>query len=349
VWIDGNVVHDSHDVAIEVSGGDIDQVHITNNTILDCHQGIVSEDGRYVIISGNILRGVTTNGIHVDHSVLDPGHDVLIDNNYVEAAAAGGWAGVAVNTVEGCQIKNNILKGKFNNQMICILAADHVVQGNHLYFGGASTGVGIKCDTDSDGATIVNNTLFGFNDSNAGISSNGNDNLTITGNVFDDAGWCMDIKNSTGHHIQGNTWRSSAGGLQMTAVTYSVVEGNAGFDTNYTATDIVEVGACDNNQIKNNHVLGKYSIVVLGASTVSENNTYSTGIMRNKGATASVADGASIDHGLLAAPTIVTVTGSVAGEICTVSGITSAHFHVDIKKNDGTAGTTQTIYWRAEV
>ena len=73
-------------------------------------------------------------------------------------------------------------------------------------------------------------------------------------------------------------------------------------------------------------------------------------IVREKsGAAASTADGGSIDHGLSSIPTKIIVTGSVAGEICTVSGITSAHFHVDIKKHDGTAGTTQTIYWRAEV
>lgn len=70
---------------------------------------------------------------------------------------------------------------------------------------------------------------------------------------------------------------------------------------------------------------------------------------------ASIADGASIDHGLYfwsptyggVTPTSITVTGSVAGEILTVSAPTTAHFHVDIKTNDGSAGTTQTVYWRA--
>jgi hypothetical protein len=69
----------------------------------------------------------------------------------------------------------------------------------------------------------------------------------------------------------------------------------------------------------------------------------------NGGAATPVADGGIISHGLQITPTWVIVSGSVAGEICTVSGLAADHFHVDIKKHDGTPGTAQTIYWRAEV
>jgi hypothetical protein len=87
------------------------------------------------------------------------------------------------------------------------------------------------------------------------------------------------------------------------------------------------------------------------ASTIENQITSMATMYRfhNEGAAADTADGGAITHGVSGTPTKIFVTGSVAGEICTVSGITSAHFHCDIKKNDGTAGTTQTIYWRAEV
>ena len=79
---------------------------------------------------------------------------------------------------------------------------------------------------------------------------------------------------------------------------------------------------------------------------VSRNLGYVT---ENKGAAASIADGGTIAHGCAAAPTTVTVSGSVAGEIVTVTSIDATNITVAIKKSDGSAGTAQTVYWRAEV
>ncbi len=81
--------------------------------------------------------------------------------------------------------------------------------------------------------------------------------------------------------------------------------------------------------------------------------TFSTGswdfkyVRSNSGIATNVADGGTIAHGLIDTPSSVTVTGSVAGEIVTVSGIDGTNITVDIKDNDGSAGTTQTIYWKA--
>jgi hypothetical protein len=67
------------------------------------------------------------------------------------------------------------------------------------------------------------------------------------------------------------------------------------------------------------------------------------------GAAASVADGGAINHNLAATPTRVMVSPSVAGEMVSVTILDTTHFHVAIKKHDGSAGTTQTIYWEAEI
>lgn len=64
-----------------------------------------------------------------------------------------------------------------------------------------------------------------------------------------------------------------------------------------------------------------------------------------QGATASVADGGTVTHGLGYTPTGVRATGSVAGEIVSVTAKSGSTFTVAIKKHDGTAGTAQTIYW----
>ena len=63
------------------------------------------------------------------------------------------------------------------------------------------------------------------------------------------------------------------------------------------------------------------------------------------GASYPVDDNTAISHGQATTPAGVVATGSVAGEIVTVTAITSTTFTVAIKKHDGTAGTTQAVYW----
>ena len=85
----------------------------------------------------------------------------------------------------------------------------------------------------------------------------------------------------------------------------------------------------------------------LGAGNVFKNiKGYATEV---GGAAAAIADGGTIAHGCAAEPTYATVDGSVAGEIISLTGKDAANLTVAIKKHDGTAGTAQTIYWRAWV
>lgn len=70
-------------------------------------------------------------------------------------------------------------------------------------------------------------------------------------------------------------------------------------------------------------------------------------VERKSGAT-SVADGGTIAHGMASTPTIVSLQTSVAGEFASATTLDSTNITVSIKKHDGTAGTTQTIYWIAE-
>ena len=63
------------------------------------------------------------------------------------------------------------------------------------------------------------------------------------------------------------------------------------------------------------------------------------------GATASVADGGTITHGHIKTPSVVLCTASTSSEFISVTAIGATTFTVAIKKDDGTAGTTQTVYW----
>ena len=65
------------------------------------------------------------------------------------------------------------------------------------------------------------------------------------------------------------------------------------------------------------------------------------------GAAASTADGGTIAHGLGVTPDVAICTGSVSSEFVSVTALDSTNITVAIKADDGSAGTTQTIYWQA--
>jgi hypothetical protein len=112
---------------------------------------------------------------------------------------------------------------------------------------------------------------------------------------------------------------------------------------------IHEAGATNqDNQILYNQIVGaSFPIVATGPGVVVRGNIgYVT---ENKGAAATVADGGTIAHGCDATPTIAHVQASVAGDIATVTSIDATNITVAIKDGAGDPGTTQTIYWSAEV
>lgn len=67
------------------------------------------------------------------------------------------------------------------------------------------------------------------------------------------------------------------------------------------------------------------------------------------GGTVAVADGGTITHGLMTTPVWYWVMPTVAGEMASVTAVSSTTLTVALKKHDNTAGTTQTVSWRAGV
>lgn len=112
------------------------------------------------------------------------------------------------------------------------------------------------------------------------------------------------------------------------------------------ATCIDDGGTTNTSNINffNNRMIngGLNSVWGTGSALISGNITP---LGSKRGATASVADGGTITHGLGTTPSGVSAVGSVAGEIVSVTAKSSTTFTVAIKKHDGTAGTAQTIYW----
>ena len=158
----------------------------------------------------------------------------------------------------------------------------------------------------------------------------------INGNIFYNNRWCIQIAGSAAtlesyRNIISNNLLLDGPDVSM---TYGVYE---------NATNV------DNNVIINNIIQGAATAAIFksGASTVVRDNIgYTT---EAKGATASVADGGTITHGLVATPTVAIATGSVANEFVSATTLGATTITVAIKKHDGSAGTTQTVYWHAWV
>lgn len=88
-------------------------------------------------------------------------------------------------------------------------------------------------------------------------------------------------------------------------------------------------------------------LVVRDGASIAVGNTGTAYKAQGMGAAASTTDGGTIAHGLGVTPDVVICTPSVAGEMVTVTSKDATNITVAIKKNDGTAGTTQTVYWQA--
>lgn len=81
-----------------------------------------------------------------------------------------------------------------------------------------------------------------------------------------------------------------------------------------------------------------------GSPSLGSGKQYS----KSRGATV-VVDGGSITHNLRTTPSSVRVTPSVAGEFASVTAISSTAFVVALRTHTGSTGTSQTVYWQADV
>ena len=164
----------------------------------------------------------------------------------------------------------------------------------------------------------------------AGIYSYGCDETTIEDNYINGlpSGWAIIYAEATDIKILRNEGYNLASGNQLVK-----------WDGGSSPGKVLIEG----NQADNDTAYGS-----LSTGAVQRNNQWKTKAGHARGAT-SVADGGTITHGLVGTPTSVRVSGSVSGEFVSVTAVSSTTFTVAIKTHSNGAGTTQTIYWEAEV
>ena len=263
-------------------------------------------------------------------------------------------------------IANNYIKNNGANQDIFIgignsgPIADIIVMGNQLDGGGMLVGsgaggvsniqivgnlfadggsIGILVEQYATGTSIVNNSIRGSQLMGISIPANTSD-VAIRGNFI---------------YNNGQDTGAAAGNRMGVVVRGSDVQisGNTVFDDQGSPTQLygVDIRNSTNPLVTNNAFSGHATsddVLVSGASgaLVNHNLGYLT---ENHGAAGSVADGGTIAHGLDATPTVAVCNPSVGSEFVSVTGLDGTNITVAIKKDDGTAGTSQTIYWRAYV
>jgi hypothetical protein len=230
------------------------------------------------------------------------------------------------------------------------------ITGNNMSGGVTTISLGTSCDfctiqgnviingynnfkafyiDSSYGTTITGNIVYSAsNNGFKGIELNTVRRVTITGNEIYIAG-----------SPTGNYGIYDAGTSQEVVIMNNVITSENSITATgiYIATSLTD-GHIAFNEIRN--ISTKISVGGVSNGFVFRNTGHKT---HAEGATASVADGGTISHGLVATPTGVVAQTSITGEFVSVTAKSSTTFTVAIKKHDNTAGTTQTIYWHAWV
>jgi nitrous oxidase accessory protein NosD len=275
----------------------------------------------HVNISGNTIIGCR-RGVHIEDNTQ---YINIVNNNFIS------------NVEEAIYIVNG---GGAD-------PADIQISGN-LFTGNGTTASGFAV-IFSDGPGITRRVLIDGNYFNANGQATNANTRTINGS------WSCDLWTVTNNFIASQFGSTAglgiaifissgdSGGIALRA------EGNTVF--NCAAGVVFAEGApLVNCLIQNNFFDTVGTGIGSGAAglTIRNNHGWKT---EAKGAT-TIADGATITHGLVLTPTVVTCTPSVAGEFASVTAKSATTFTVALKKWTGgvlTAGTSQLVYWRADV
>ena len=280
--------------------------------VLDCQTGDTATEN---VLTGCQFRKNGGIGLHLKGSV----REIFLNSNFVYSNTGTGIKieGESVKIAQHIYLTNNWIEDN-----------DHgveVVDGQNLSF------MGNEIAQNGKHGVYIHKVL--------GLSSSG---FVFTGNIFYSDG--MDAT---------DTYDSiNIDGLSGTYKALRLLATGNRFAGNNKTRYYINLGANSANGLVSSNNFGSGTVVTApvidsGTGNIVRDNLGH--VTENHGTAASVADGGTIAHGLAAAPTFVSVASSVAGEIATVSGVDGTNITVDIKDNDGSAGTTQTIYWKAEV
>lgn len=280
------------------------------------NRGIGDCGSRGLVVSGAQIVGNVGAGFFLGADQSDDaGYDGLVTGCYI---AHNGGRGVDLDWTVGAQ------NGRY------------AIRGNRII---ANTSVGVKVQMSG----AVTRLVVADNE----IADNGSIGVHLVGGTSTD----LDV---TDNRVMNNT---GAGiGVACSSTRLRIARNRCGdtrsggsrtqtYGLDFSGGNTITDGEIAENHFANNSTGGFNKAGTLTTTTVRDNVGYVTSA---SGAT-SVADGGTITHGLATTPTKVRATASTSGEFVSVTALGSSTFTVAIKKYDGTAGTTQTVYWQADV
>lgn len=328
------------------------------------------------------LANIVATGITNDYAVNITGcEDVTLDGFSFDDCDGAFFAEASVSPARNCArciVANGTLTGPASSQYgVDIRACPRtVIENVILVMTGQTAGHGIKLDVDSDYSAVVNCKVYDAYAHGVYVE-NGNNNTAVTGcecyscgsaGIFLGSGLqarCFgnhcELNGTDGINVGGKQSQifgnvclsNTSDGIAFDYGDDNVISGNVCMSNGaygiYSSVANSERNVVTANVVRSN-TSGQISIAG-GQSAGNENLVYRNSgyVTERSGAAATVADGGTITHGLAATPTNIRCTPSVAGEMIAVTATSSTTFTVAIKKHDGTAGTTQTVYWEAEV
>lgn len=341
-------------------------VRVQGCAIEDCSEGICFRRADHIRITHNrFINMIEQDGVEPYEST----RDWEISHNYFEIVNSGN-SSIDVFPMSGedpCEnglIFGNYLHGGVGYDFMIAnastgLARNIRVIGNHLAGGSMLIGTGTGwLENVSISANILDGSVTG---TNVGILCGAfTRELSLSGNIIHDYPYHGVSVLACGVSLLGNRIFNNGqdsgfignrcGVLVSPSATGTSVVGNQIYDDQAVHTQqwpILADGST-NLFVENNSFFGHVqSNFVAANSAIGYCIQNNAGIRTWNSGADSVADGGTISHGLSLTPTKVNVTASVAGEIVSVTSKSATTFTVAIKKADGSAGTSQTIYWEA--
>jgi hypothetical protein len=289
---------------------------------------------KYYIVSGNVIEQCVDVGINAGG---DTRHATISNNEVVRNYGAGIMSGTFSN-ITGNVIGNNGISelGDYNQAGVCRSAGD-----------GASE--------NPSPITIVGNYFFSQTKKIIVTGETGTPAVgqTFAGGTSLKHGTILKVNSATEIIVDGYPGSLTAAETLTTATWSSTLDTEALYVTQTDGVYFAPTYATGNYYywiIRENTFLGittPVNINPYGAAEqwsvadIKDNYGYVT---ENHGRT-SIADGATIAHGLVAAPTWAVVTPITSGEFATVTSMDATNLTIAIKKYDNSAGTTQYVNW----
>ena len=345
---------------------------ITHNAVPFAPAGGIEFHGSRMVGQGNIIKN-SSPGIYIGGFGTRDISDLNISDNVMQDCRAGiKFSG---RMIRRCNIIGNTIH--LNRDQFTAYTADTACVGICSFYNAANTyafhyGSLIDCNISNN--TIVQTDTPSANQNGIGmlfatvdglmVSNNIIRNMASIGVIFRGTPWgtknVQFIGNSI-HDFGQNTTPYAHYAMQLSfGMTFTappdagdtesnvwnmLIEGNSFSKTTGIAQDRAFWTMWNAASIVDGLVIRQNNYSNIGKLLETAGGYVPSLGLTAQGATASVADGGTITHGLGVAPTVVTAVGSVAGEIVSVTAKSSTTFTVAIKKPDGTAGTSQTIYW----